>query len=72
MACGTGMPTFMHGRVMSFFHGVTISLLKETILAGTATTEELMVVMKICKFSTNCTVLYIYHAGAWRYSHMHY
>lgn len=72
MACGTGMPTFMHGRVMSFFHGVTISLLKETILAGTATTEELMVVMKIRKVSTICTILYKHRVGAWRYNHMHY
>jgi hypothetical protein len=51
---------------------VTISLLKETILAGTATTEELMVVMKIHKVSTICTILYIHHVGARRYSHMHY
>jgi hypothetical protein len=36
-ACGVGMPTFLQGRVMSFFQGVTISLLKETILAGTET-----------------------------------
>jgi len=72
MACGTGMPTFMHGSVMSFFHGVTISLLKETILAGTATTEELLVVMKIHKDSTICTILYIHHIGAWRFSHMQY
>jgi len=72
MACGTGMPTFMHGRVMSFFHGVIISLLKETILAGTATTKELMAVMKIHKFSTICTILYTHHVGAWRYSHMYY
>jgi hypothetical protein len=33
------MPTFLHGRVISFFQGVTISLLKETILAGTGTEE---------------------------------
>jgi hypothetical protein len=47
MACGTGMPTFLQGRVISFFQGVTICLLKETILAGTATAEALIVVMRI-------------------------
>lgn len=57
MACGTGKPTFMQGRVMSFFQGVTISLLKETILAGTVTTEELMVVIKIHMVSTIYTIL---------------
>jgi hypothetical protein len=34
------MPTFLQGRVMSFFQGVTISLLKETILAGTGTKKN--------------------------------
>jgi hypothetical protein len=66
MACGTGMPTFLQGRVISFFQGVTISLLKETILAGTATTEALMVVMRIHMVSTICTLSYIQHVGAWR------
>jgi hypothetical protein len=36
---------------------VTISLLKETILAGTVTTEELMVVIKIHMVSTIYTIL---------------
>jgi hypothetical protein len=39
------MPTSLQGRVMSFFEGVTISLLKETILAGTGTAKELVMMM---------------------------
>jgi hypothetical protein len=45
---------------------VTISLLKETILAGTATTETLIVVMRTHMVSTICAVPYIQHVGAWR------
>jgi hypothetical protein len=46
---------------MSFFQVVIISLLKETILAGTATTQTLIIVMRIHMVSTILTVPYIQH-----------
>jgi hypothetical protein len=52
------MPTFLHGRVISFFQGVTISLLKETILAGTATAEQL-IMSPVCKISVSNKALCI-------------
>jgi hypothetical protein len=51
---------------MSFFHGITISLLNEIIFAGTATTEALIIVMRTHMVSTTCAVPYIQHVGAWR------